>query len=350
MNQRKGGMTRREFVSKAAYCATSAMVGGGVLFGPVARKARAASSGKKVTLRLSHSHMPDPDMSNLQMGALRLQELVSKRTNNQMEIQIFPANQLGEERVVVEGIKMGTIDLMMSGTPMWSNFAPQIGLMDLPFIFPNYARIKKVVGGPVGEALRQHVMQAVGARILGFLPSFGFRGVVTKSKEVKKVEDLRGLKLRVVQAPVFIRTFELLGASPTPMAFGETYTSIQTGVLEGWEHDAPTNAAMKMYEVTKFFARTDHIHIVCLVTANAKKIDFLPPELKKVLEDAVTEACNYIFDIAAQKEEEGFKVNAQHGMIINAFEKGPAIERVKGLWKEYATKVQATDILARMIE
>jgi tripartite ATP-independent transporter DctP family solute receptor len=311
--------------------------------------ARAASDSKKIVLRISHSHMPDPVLSAMHINSLRLQELVSKKTDNQMEVQIFPANQLGEERVVVEGLKMGTIDMMSSGISIWSNFAPKFGLFDLPFIFPNFAHIRKVVQGPAGEELAQHTLQATGVRVLGYLPSFGFRDVVTRPKEVKKVEDLKGLKLRVLPAPVFIRTFELLGASPTPMAFGEVYTSIQTGVLDGWEHDAPTNVGSKIYEVTKYFSRTEHIHGVCCMTANAKKVDSLPPDFKKALLESAREACDYVFEIAAQKEEDGFKVLREKGMIITTFEKGPAIERVKGLWKEYADKVKASDILAKMI-
>ncbi len=349
MNQRKSGLTRREFMSRAALGTTAATLGGAALFGPVTRTARAASDSKKIVLRLSHSHMPDPVMSNLHMGVLQLQDLVAKKTNNQMEIQIFAANQLGEERVVVEGIKMGTIDLMASGTSIWSNFAPKIGLFDLPYIFTSFPQIKKILTGPAAEDMAQHVAQTTGTRLIGYLPSFGFRDVVTKTKEVKKLEDLKGLKIRVLQAPTYVRTFELLGASPTPMAFGEVYTSIQTGVLDGWEHDAPTNVASKIYEVTKFFARTEHLFGVCSIIANAKKLDSLPADFRKVFEDSAKEACNHILDVAAQKEEEGFKVLREKGMVLNTFDKGPAIERVKGYWKEYADKVGAGDILAKMV-
>jgi tripartite ATP-independent transporter DctP family solute receptor len=342
-------MSRRDFLSKATLAGAAATVAtaGGVL--PVVPPAAATTSGRKVTLRLSHSHAPDPVQSNLHMNALRLQELVSKKTDNQMEIQIFPANQLGEERAVVEGIKMGTIDLMSSGISIWSNLAPKVGLFDLPFVFPNFARIKEVVTGPVGAELTQHVRQVTGAQVLGFLPSYGFRDVATKSKEVKRVEDLKGLKVRVLPAPVFIRTFELLGATPVPMAFGEVYVGIQTGVVDGWEHDAPTTVASKIYEVTKFFARTEHIHSVCCITANSKKIDSLPSDLQNALMDAVKEACSYTFDLAPQKEEEGFKVLVTKGMTINPFDKAPAIAKVKGYWQEYAEKVKATDILAKMV-
>jgi TRAP-type C4-dicarboxylate transport system substrate-binding protein len=103
-----------------------------------------------------------------------------------------------------------------------------------------------------------------------------------------------------------------------------------------------------MYEVTKYLARTEHLYGVCVMTGNSRKIDALPPELKKVLVDAAHEACSYMFDIAAQKEEEGLKVLRDKGMIIHPFEKGPAKEKVKGYWAEYADKVKATEILAKM--
>ncbi len=191
--------------------------------------------------------------------------------------------------------------------------------------------------------------EATGARLLGLWSSLGFRNVATKSKEVKKVEDLKGLKIRVIQTPTYIRTFELLGASPTPMPFGEVYTSLQTGVLDGWEHDAPTMASAKMYEVTKYLARTEHLYGVNMLMANGKKVESLPADIRKALEEAAREACDYTFDLAKQKEEEGLKVLREKGMVITTFEKGPAIERVKGYWKEYAEKVKAGDILAKLV-
>jgi len=344
----KGNLTRRQFISRIACAGATATAATAGLLGPAARSARAAAAGGKVTLRFSHSWAPDPVQAPGHIIALKLQELAAKKTGGQLEILIFPASQLGEERVVVEGIKMGTIDLMTSGTAIWGNFAPKLGVCDLPYLFTSFAQARKVLTGPAAEALAQSLVQATGARTLGFWGSPGFRNVATKSKEVKGLADLKGLKIRVIQTPTYVRTFELLGASPTPMAFGEVYTSIQTGVLDGWEHDAPTMASSKMYEVTKYLARTEHLYGVCFITANAKKLDGLPPDLKKALEEAATEACHYMFDIAAQKEEDGLKILRDKGMTINVFDKAPAVERVKGYWKEYADKVGAADILAKI--
>jgi len=349
MRQSRTGMNRREFLSRAAYAGAAATVitAGGML--PVMRRAAAATSGRKVTLRLSHSHVPDPVMSNIHITALRFQELARKKTDNQLDIQIYPANQLGEERAVAEGVKMGSIDLMSSGTAIWVNLAPKLGLLDLPYLFTNFAQTRKVLAGPAAEALGHHLTETTGTRMLGFLGSFGFRNVATKAKEVKNIEDLKGLKIRVIQTPTYVRTFELLGATPTPMAFGEVYIGVQTGVLDGWEHEAPTMVASKMYEVTKYVARTEHLFSVCTIIANSKKVDSLPAELKKGLEDAAREACDYTFEIAPGKEEEGFKFLREKGMVINSFDKGPAIQLVKGYWQEYAEKVKATDILAKMV-
>jgi tripartite ATP-independent transporter DctP family solute receptor len=342
MDQKRSKMSRRQFISGAA-----AIVGGSTLWGAGIRKAGAASS-QKITLRLSHSWAPDPVQAPGHINALKFQELVQQKSQGQLTIQIFPASQLGEERAAAEGIKMGTVDLMTSGTAIWANFAPKLGVCDLPYLFTTFAQAKKVLTGPAADDLGQYLGQATGARLLGFWGSPGFRNVATKSKEVKSLDDLKGLKVRVIQTPTYIRTFELLGASPTPMAFGEVYLGIQTGVIDGWEHDAPTMASAKMYEVTKYLARTEHLYGVCVMTGNSRKIDALPPELKKVLVDAAHEACSYMFDIAAPKEEEGLKVLRDKGMIIHPFEKGPAKEKVKGYWAEYADKVKATEILAKM--
>jgi TRAP-type transport system periplasmic protein len=349
MKLSKRGMTRRQFISRVASAGAVAAVGDAGLVGLTPRRAAAASGGRKVTLRFSHSWAPDPVQAPGHIIGLRLQELVNKKTDGQLEIQLFPASQLGEERVVVEGIKMGTIDLMTSGTAIWGNFAPKLGVCDLPYLFTSFAQARKVLMGPAAEALAQSLVQATGARTLGFWGSPGFRNVATKSREVKSIGDLKGLKIRVIQTPTYVRTFELLGASPTPMAFGEVYTSIQTGVLDGWEHDPPTMASSKMYEVTKYLARTEHLYGVCFITANTRKIDSLPPDMKKALEEAAGEACSYMFDIAGQKEEDGLKILRDKGMVINTFDKTQATERVRGYWKEYADKVGAADILAKIL-
>jgi tripartite ATP-independent transporter DctP family solute receptor len=348
MKLSKRGTTRREFISKVAYAGAAATVGTTALLGAHPQRA-AGQTGKKVILRFAHSWPADPVQAAGHIIALRLQELVAKKTNGQLEIQIFPSAQLGEERVVVEGIKIGTIDLMTSGTAIWANFAPKLGVCDLPYLFTGFGQARKALMGPAADALTQSLVQATGARSLGFWGSPGFRNVATKTREVKNVADLKGLKIRVIQTPTYVRTFELLGASPTPMAFGEVYTSIQTGVLDGLEHDAPTLASSKMYEVTKYVARTEHLYGVCFITANARKIDSLPADLKKALEESAGEACGYMFDIAAQKEEDGLKILRDKGMVINTFDKPPAVDRVKGYWKEYADKVGAVDILTKIL-
>jgi len=314
---------------------------------PAATQA-AGAPAKKYVLRLSHSHPADPDQSSLHIMVLKFQELAAKKTNNQVDVQIFPANQLGEERVVVEGVRMGTIDMMASGTAIWINFAAKLGVLDLPYIFKDFNQFHKVIDGPVGQDLAQHVEQTTGARVLSWFDSFGFRDVATKSKEVKSFEDLKGLKIRVIQTPTYVKTFELLGASPTPMALGEVYTSLQTGVLDGWEHDTPTMVSNKMYEVTKYVAKTEHLFGALVLTVNAKKLDSLPDDIKKAVVEAGKEAGDYARSLAPDKEQGSYKILKDKGIVIDDFDKAPAIEKVRGYWKEYADQVKATDLLAKM--
>lgn len=369
MDETRDRLTRRQFLTRVAGVGAAAALGGTGLLGcgvasapaaptkapavpaptqAAAAPAQAAAPAKKYTLRLSHSHAPDPDNSAIHIMALKFQELAAKKTNNQLEVQIFPANQLGEERVVVEGIKMGTIDMMGSGTAIWVNFAPKLGLLDLPYIFKDFSHVHKVLTGPAGQELAQYVEQTAGARVLDWFDSFGFRNVATKSKEVKKVEDLKGLKIRVIQTPTYLKTFELMGANPTPMAFGEVYTSLQTGVLDGWEHDGPTMVTQKMYEVTKYIARTEHLFGALVLTANPKKLDSFPADVKKAVEEAAKEACDYARSIAPEKEQAAYKFLKDKGLVVNDFDKASSIEKSKGYWKEYADQVKGTDLLAKL--
>ena len=154
-------------------------------------------------------------------------------------------------------------------------------MLDLPFLFRDFDHIHKAMDGEAGPLLSKHVEERAGVRPLVYFDSFGFRrNVVTRNKQVKSIDDMKGLKIRTIQTTIYVKAVELMGASPTPMAFGEVYTSLQTGVIDGYEHDANVTLSQKFYEVSKYMAMTQHISGVLALTASAKAIDSLPADIR----------------------------------------------------------------------
>lgn len=343
-------VTRREFLKDVGLAGATTFGVATLVGAPVRTSAAAAGSpGQKFVLRYAHAQAPEPQFANHQIFGLRFQESLAKATNGAVEVQIFPANQLGEERAQVEGVRMGTIDMMASGSQVWGNFAPKTNLLSLPYIFTDYQQIRGLMFGPFGEEMDKHIEASTGARVLGWYPSFGHRNVSSR-KEVKKIEDLKGMKIRVTSIPPYIKAMQLLGANPTPMAFGEVYTGLQTGVIDGWDGSAEIIVTQKTYEVTKYVAKTEHAHAICVVAINAKKLDSLPAEIKKAVVDTAKEAILYVNEIAPKKEQESFEFMKSKGMTINDFDKKPVLEKAKAYWTEYAKEIGATDILAKMTQ
>ena len=146
----------------------------------------------------------------------------------------------------------------IGGTAIHNNFNKRMGVLDLPFMWRDYAHWHKVADGEVGRTLAaEH--EKLGIKVLGWQDSWGFRNVVTAKKEVKTPEDLKGLKIRTIQTPTYVAALNAMGAAATPMAFGEIYTALQTGVVDGIEHSSAIIYSNKFYEVTKYIALTEHL-------------------------------------------------------------------------------------------
>src|SRR6185436_795040 len=130
------------------------------------------------------------------------------------------------------------VDSMVSGSAIWGSVAPRVQVLDFPFLWRDAFHVHDVVDRSLGREVADYLEGAVRIRPLAWGDSFGFRQVITRSREVTEPAQLAGLKIRTIQSPIYVKAVQLMGASPTPMAFGEVYTSLQTGVIDGYEHDA----------------------------------------------------------------------------------------------------------------
>lgn len=213
------------------------------------------ASAQTKTLRLSH-HLPPGHL--VDTASKRFAELVAQGTNGAVKVDVFPAAQIAGLRQGTESIQVGTLDLVWSDFGTLGNWRKEYGFMSLPFLFRDFDHVKKVLYGPVGSELKEDVAKAMQIDILGFGVA-GFRVMATRATPINKPGDLSGLKFRVPEVPVFVATFHQLKANPTPMAFGEVYTALQTGVIDGVEVPAETMWSFKIQEVAKHVSKTYHI-------------------------------------------------------------------------------------------
>ena len=213
-------------------------------------------AAKKV-IKLSHSHQGD-FASEIHTAAWIFQKWIEDNSDT-LEVKIYAANALGEERAVYEGVQLGSgASAVISGTAILNNFNKRVAVLDLPFMWKGYDHAHHVLDGKVGEILTKE-LDTTGFHVLAWMDSWGFRNVVTAKKEVKKPADLKGLKIRTIQTPTYVAALNAMGANATPMAFGEVYTAMQTGVLDGYEHGAAVTKAQKFYEVAKYISLTQHL-------------------------------------------------------------------------------------------
>src|SRR5262245_9927072 len=190
------------------------------------------SQGKRL-LRIHTAGPNDTNVDNTKL-AVEFQDRANAAQST-VEIRVFPASQLGQTREVIEAMRLGSGAAGTTGGPAeYASFVRRLGVLGLPFEWKSYEHALRVLDGPVGKELEQD-MEKGGFKVLAWATSWGYRNVITAKKEVKSAADLKGLKIRTIPTKVFVAAINAMGANATPMNFGEIYTSLQSGVLDGYE-------------------------------------------------------------------------------------------------------------------
>jgi tripartite ATP-independent transporter DctP family solute receptor len=324
-------MRRRDLLARTG--AAAALIAG----------CRTSRSGKRIVLRLSHSMTAGN--TALDAFATAFHELAEAGTGGAVEVRIFSSGTLGQEREVVQQLQEGLVDFMVSGTAIWGSVSPKLQVFDFPFLWRDWDHAHGVVDGHVGREAADYMEAAVNVRPLAWGDSFGFRHVITRSRDVSEPGQLRGLKLRTIQSPIYVKAVELMGASPTPMAFGEVYTSLQTGVIDGYEHDASTTLQQRFFEVAHFMARTGHIAGVLGLWASAVGLARIPPELRPRLETAALEAARRQRAMGAAEDRNAMVKLAEQGMTIREIDRGAFLVPAEALWRAQARELEAASWL-----
>ena len=264
-----------------------------------------AGAQSAVVLRVSSSMPADDNAAHYswyQLFTARLKEAVGDR----IRLDYFPNSQLGKESDVVQQVKVGSIDMMITGSSIWATVAPELGMLDLGYMFDSFEHAAKALDAGAGKDLEKILMSKTNVSVLGWGFHFGARNVYTKTP-VKSLAELKDRKLRVLPAPAFIETFQLMGATPTPIPVNELYTALQTGVVDGFEHDAGTVLAQKFYEVASKCFMTQHLFSPMFVAIGKRGLDKVPADLRPKFMEAASQATQAQREVAARKSNEAIE-------------------------------------------
>jgi tripartite ATP-independent transporter DctP family solute receptor len=318
--------------SKRKFLKSGLALGGLALTG-----GRALAQGSAVTLRMSSTLPNDPVNSAHAVWYNRFAANLKAAVGDKVVVNYFPSDQLGKEADMVQQVRLGSVDMMISGTSIWATLMPEMGVLDMGYLFSNNDHCGRALDGKAGTILGGMLLERTNVQALGWGFSLGARNVWTKNP-VPTAADLKGVKLRVLPVPNFIATIKYMGAVPTPLPFGEIYTALQTGVVDGFEHDAPTALAGKFYEVAKHCALTQHIYNPQLPCISKRSFARIPADLQKPFLDAATEATKYQRGKAAETEAKAFDTLKGMGLTVNTVDRVQLQKQVEKLWGEFSTQ------------
>ncbi|WP_110631938.1 TRAP transporter substrate-binding protein [Salinicola salarius] len=223
-------------------------------------------------------------------AALKFKELVETNSDGRIEIQVFPNEQLGSEMDVINSIQLGTADMTITGESL-QNWAPKAAMMAVPYLFRDADHMRKAVEGDVGKQIEQQITERTGLVPLAWFE----RGPreLTSNRPIKTPDDLDGLRIRVPNVPLFVDTWEALGARPTPMAFSEVFTSLQQNTIEAQENPLSLIESASFNEVQQYVDMTDHVRSWIYVVIGKQKLESMPDDLQTVVRDAASEMQSY---------------------------------------------------------
>src|ERR1700751_2367598 len=285
----------------------------------VIRAARAAP----ITLRLSSSLPNNPKFANGRVYYDNLiKHLAADGLADRIDLQFFPDNQLGQEIDVVNSVSLGVIDLMVTGTSICANVVPLIGLLDLGYLFESFPQQTKALDTGAAKPFEQALKTGANVQIIGWAYNFGSRSVLCKSA-VDAPADLAGKRIRTLPNKIITECLRLMGAAATPMAFGEIYTALQAGVLDGLEHDPPTIVASKFYETAKFYSLTQHNFSALGVFCSGLTLSRMETSLRNQFLTAASQAAVDTRARGLEAEKEAIEALKQKGVEVIACDREP---------------------------
>lgn len=296
-----------------------------------------------LTLRLAHVVN---EQDGFHIAATKFEELVEERTDGKVNIEIFPNASLGDERTLLEGMQIGTVDMGVITNGPVANFVEEMAVFELPFLFPSPEAAYEVLDGPIGQELLDKLAD-VNLKGLAYAER-GFRNLTNSERAVNSPEDLDGLRIRVMENPVYTDTFRELGANAIPMAWTEALTAMQQGTIDGQENPVNVIHSFKLDETQNYMTLSRHTYAPAIFVMGMPAWNQLPEAAQAVLEEAAQEAAEHERQVNADMEAEQLAALREAGMEINdtpnmeAFQAAvaPVYEKYGEQFGDYLPRIQ----------
>ncbi len=283
----------------------------------------------EVVLKLAHSL----DVTHpVHKAMVYMAEKAKEKSSGRLQIQIFPSEQLGTEKENIESLQLGYLAMTKTSTAVMEGFVPKMRIFGIPYLFRDSEHYWKVLKGPIGKELLL-AGQDKGLRGLCYYDA-GARSFYAK-KEIDSPADLKGLKIRVMKSNMSMKMIEAMGGSPTPIPWGELYTSLEQGVVDAAENNPPSYRTSRHYEVCKYYTLDEHARLPDILMISVKVWNSLTPEFQQILQEAVDESVEYQRKIWAEAEEADLKTVQDAGVKVIHPDKKPFQESVKSMWDEF---------------
>lgn len=287
-----------------------------------------------ITFKLGHIAEPENPYGQ---GATYFAKLVKERSNGAIEIQVFPSSQLGNQRDLVEGLMFGTVDMTLTGTAVLGNFVPEVSVFDLPFIFRDVQHAYKGLDTVGMELCKLGEKQGM---ITLAIWENGVRHMTNNKRPIRTPEDMKGLKIRVMEQPVYMEMMRVLGASPTPMAMSELYTALQKGVVDGQENPFSHIATKRFDEVQKYISLTGHTYAPEPVLISAQAWAKLNDEQKALVRKAAEDTRDWQRQLCRDSEGKFMQIikDRGHAVINDDVDKEAFMKATAPVYKLYTDR------------
>ncbi|MDS9467447.1 TRAP transporter substrate-binding protein [Paracoccus sp. MBLB3053] len=304
----------------------------------------AAAADCEVTLRSADTH---PNGYPTVEAVRWMGEQVKEKSQGRICVEVFPASELGEEKDAIEQTQFGVIDMVRASFGPFNNLVPETQIVSLPYIFRSAEHMHHVMDGPIGEQIAQGFAQH-DLVVLGYYDG-GARSFYNSKHPIKSVDDLKGMKFRVMQSDVFVDMMSALGANATPMPYGEVYSSIQTGVIDGAENNQPSYDTSGHAEVAKFYTLDEHLIMPEVLAVSKISWDKLSPEDQALLKEVGAASVPVMRELWNAKVAESEAAVEEGGAeIVRDIDKQPFIDAMAPVYEKYVSTPEAKELVEKI--
>lgn len=297
------------------------------------------SHAKVTSLKVGHVLAPTHPY---QLGLEKFSQLVDEKTNGGVKVEVFHSSQLGNEREMIEGLQLGTLDMTLVSTAPLSGFSSQFLVFDLPYIFKTPEVAHATVDGPVGQEILKS-LEDKGIVGLAYWEN-GFRHVSNSRQELVNPEDVKGLKIRTMENKIHMQSFKVAGADPTPMAFGELFTALQQRTVDAQENPIPVFYTSNFFEVQQYVSLTGHFYAASPFLVSKAVWNKLPAEHQQAIQAACEEARDYERKLIQEMTDEQAKEIIAKGVKITEVDKDKWAQAMYPVYKEFESAIGAETI------